>query len=442
MSFSLPYSRHRRYLTGIDWIMGAIDYGARGANGFGCHSQAILDLEGMVDEGPLRAALDQIARQFPLLHGRVARDWLNLAPYWTTPPADSLPPLPLNVVQVSSDDQAERLLDEHANARFGSESDHLRFLLVQIGQAASRLGMVFDHRLLDAFGAESLLRLIDQTARGHLDEIAPRVRQTEPAHLDHWQRRFLSGRTLNRYLIGLGKQSICALDKPRSQPRPSVRFLHDGLTAEQTADFNRRATEEIGLPIILPSAAARAIIALKQTIPIMPLAGEQLTLFTTVNTRLPGQEWEKLLFNQLSLMTFSAGASGSSSAAQIATGLRDQFVDQTRLQIPFVMEDAAALGRICPHWIGSRLMRLVNDGRLCTFYFVCLRENGYAGDCFLGQPVTNLRHKPLTFFPPGLNVCMTSFAGRFNLVVSYLEGSLPDSVAGRLLKEFKAALLE
>jgi hypothetical protein len=425
--------------------MGAIDHGARHGAGFGCYSQAILDLEGTIDVAALRAALDQISLRFPLIHGRVARDWLNLAPYWTAPRQggpDHAEPLPLSVVQASSHEEAERLLDEHANARFDSESDHLRFLLIQINSARSRLGMVFDHRLLDAFGAESLLRLIDQTWQRRLDGIWPRVKQTAPANLDHWQRRFLSGRTLNRYLFSLSRQPICALDKPLSHPRPAIRFLHESLTAQETADFNRRAAEEIGLPIILPSAAARAIVALRQAMPIMPLAGEQITLFTTVNTRLPGQEWEKLFFNHLSLMTLSAGASTPSTAAAIASALRDQFIEQTRLQIPFVMEDAGALGRICPHWIGSRLMRLVNDGRLCTFYFVCLRENGFAGSSFLGQPVANLRHKPLTFFPPGLNVCITSFANRFNLVVSYLEGSLPDAAAERLLNEFKAALLE
>ena len=70
----------------------------------------------------------------------------------------------------------------------------MRFLLIRQGAGRSRLGMVFDHRMLDAWGAEAFLRLLDETWRGRLEEIAPQIRQTEPAHLDHWGRRFEGGR--------------------------------------------------------------------------------------------------------------------------------------------------------------------------------------------------------------------------------------------------------
>jgi hypothetical protein len=213
------------------------------------------------------------------------------------------------------------------------------------------------------------------------------------------------------------------------------------MTQEETARFTQRAAEEIGIAIILPSAAARALVAVRRAIPEFPLSGEQYMVFTTVNQRFPGQEWEKLLFNHLSLMSFSSETREPPIAAKIAIHMRDQFFEQTRQRIPFVMEDAGALGRICPHFIGSRLMRLVAGGRLCSFYFVCLRENAYAGDDFLGCKVTNLIHKPLTFSPPGLNVCITSFAGRFNLVISYLDGALSDAAARELLRHFKAGLL-
>ncbi len=141
------------------------------------------------------------------------------------------------------------------------------------------------------------------------------------------------------------------------------------------------------------------------------------------------------------MMTFSSESKSTDSPPQIALKLRDQVFEQMKLQIPFVMQDAGALGRICPHWFGSRLMRLLCDGRFCSFYFACLRDTGFSGESFLGLPVTNLYHKPLVFAPPGLNICMTTFAGRFNLVISYVEDALNDGVAERILREFKSLLL-
>jgi len=51
-------------------------------------------------------------------------------------------------------------------------------------------------------------------------------------------------------------------------------------------------------------------------------------------------------------------------------------------------------------------------------------------------------HTPLAFAPPGMNLCMTTFAGRFNLVLSYLEGAMDDASARKILERFKASLIE
>jgi hypothetical protein len=427
----------------MDWILGALDYGARKRIGLGGFSQAILDLEGDLSPEILRDALDKISSRFPLIHGRVTRDWLNLAPYWRAP-RDDPPSIPLSVLELPEDrfGKTERILDDHVNHPFDSESQHLRVLLIRLGRRRSRLGMVFDHRLLDAFGVEGLFRLIDLTWRGELDQIAPLVRQTEPAHLDHWQRRLISGRTLNQYLHRLNEGSVCALRMPAAGITRRIHFLHDSLTVEQTAEFNRRAVVEAGIPMALPSAAARAIAAMREIFPVPPLPGQDWLLFTSASGRVPGEEWSKLFFNQFSMMTLSSEANLKQSPKEIAITLRDQVFEQMKLRIPFVMQDAGALGRICPHWIGSRLMNMLCDGRFCSFYFACLRDTAFAEETFLGLKVMNLYHKPLVFAPPGLNICMTTFAGRFNLVISYVEGALEDAIARKILEKFKELLLK
>jgi hypothetical protein len=428
----------------MDWILGTLDYAARKQIGFGGCSQVIFDLEGHLDAGKLSAALHQVSQRFPVIHGKPARDWLNLAPYWKVPQARPLPEIPLKVAEVGENDLAasERLFDDHINEPFARDTEHLRLLLVSLGARRSRLGMIFDHRLLDAFGAETLCRLIDFAAQDRLEEFASRVQQTEPAHLDHWQRRFKSGQTLNRFLRALNERSIQAFSPPAGVQRHRLCFIHDSLTPEQTQAFNARSLEEISIPLALPSAAARALAAIQKAVPAPPLTGEQWLLFTSASGRLLGQEWEKLFFNQFSMMAFTSPAGSDAPPKEIALNLRDQVFNQMKLQIPFVIEDASALARICPHAITSQLMDLFCEGRFCSFYFACLRDAGYAADRFLDLPVTNIIHKPLVFAPPGVNLCMTTFGGRFNLVISYVKGAIADAEAATLLAEFKRLLLQ
>jgi hypothetical protein len=443
LNLSFPYVSNRRYLTGIDWLVGAMAHSARNNGGLGIYSQAVLEVEGALCEKKLRTALDQISSRFPLIHGRVSRDWRNLAPYWKVSRSARDSSIPLRVVDLPAGDAhaADRLFVDHVNISFDSERQHLRYLLVRIGQERSRLGIVFDHRFLDAFGAEVFFRLIDLTSQGRLDEIAPRVRQTEPAHADHWKRRFESGRTVNRMLFHLHKLDVSSLGLPPAGSYRPVRFVHDRLSVEETASFIRMAGEEIGVPIILPSAAARAILAMRHVFPKPPLPGSHHLVYTTTNMRPPGQEWETLLFNHISLMPFSLEADAQTTTKQAAIALRDQFFEYMKQRIPFVTEDASALGRICPHWIGSRLLELVAKGRMCSLYFACLRDPGFSGETFLDLPTVDLIHTPLATSPPGLNICMTFFRGHFNLVVSYVEGLMDDRSARQLMREFKSSLM-
>lgn len=445
MKSIIPYSRTRRYLTGIDWVLGAMHHIARKSTGIGAISQAVLELEGKLDEHALRSALDRISRRFPVLHGRIARDWINYAPYWKSP--DSAPPgsIPLKaiVLPAGASAEARQLLDDHANTPFASELEHLRFLLIHVGDEQTLLGMMFDHRLFDAFGAELFLRLIDETWQGRLEEIAPRVRTTEPAHLDRWAYRFKSGRELIKFMFPLNEKSISTLDRPAGSAEKRVRFVEAQLTKEESARFDVIAGEESIVQILLPSAAARAVLAFRETIPVAPRTGEQFLIFTSANQRTPGQEWEGLLFNQFSFLMFTAANEETKpTPVELATALRDQLFDIMRQNIPQKMADASALWRIFPHAVVAKIMNTLGRGRMCSMYFACVRESGYPSPTFLGEPARNLRHQPLAFFPPGMNICMTQFGGRYNIVMSYVDGVLKDAQARSIVESFKRMLTQ
>jgi hypothetical protein len=424
-------------------VVGSLHEAGRATVGVGAVSQAIFELDGKLADQSLRAALDQVSRRFPLIHGHFSRDYFNLAPYWKVPRSARAASIPLRVVDLpaDADDPADRLLAEHVNTPFESDSIHIRFLLVRIGDRRSKLGLVFDHRLFDAFGAETFFRLLEEAFQDRLDDVAPRVAITEPAHLDHWKRRFLAGQTLNRLLIELQKEDVCALAMPTPTQGRQVKFVHASLTVEQTAQLNMTVSKEINVPIILPSMAARAVAAVEHVIPRPALPGSQWLLFTSANMRSAGQEWESMFFNHFSFLLFSAPFAAGKSIRDLAMLLRDQLFQAMKEKIPSAMEDAAALGRIFPRSLVAKVINSTFKARMSSFYFACVKETGFAGATFMGLPVTNIVHTPLAFAPPGLNLCMTFFGGRFNIVLSYLDGAIEDREAAEIVERFRSSLV-
>jgi hypothetical protein len=440
--FSLPYRRHLRHLSGIDWVMAGLHYQARKTTGTGSYSQAVLVLDGVPDTAILRSALDAISARLPLVHGWIKRELINLAPYWKIPKPNRRSSIPLIVADTATEAGAHRLLDAHVNTPLPSEKHHLSFLLVRVDEGRSYLGMVFDHRLLDAIGAESFLRLVDLTSAGGLEEVASKVKLVEPPHLDQWEKQFTAGKTVMRNMKAIGQREVCALAMPPDPDLGSVRFVHESLTADETAAFLETASSECGgMPILLPSAAARAVYAMRAAIPHPALPGTQHTLFTTASMRTSSTDWEHLFFNRFSFLLLAIGTEVEQSIPALAIAARDAFFEQMRDAIPQALADAAALSRVSPLAVNSWYNGRMFKGRVCSIYFACLREGGYKSDSFLGVPVANLSHKPLAFAPPGLNLCMTTHNGRFNLVLSYLSGVLNDATATTLIRTFKAALV-
>jgi hypothetical protein len=195
------------------------------------------------------------------------------------------------------------------------------------------------------------------------------------------------------------------------------------------------------MPILLPSTAARAVMAMEQAIPSPPLAGTQHLIFTSGSTRVAGQDWEGIFFNQLSFLLFAVPQEAPRIPAGLAAMLRDEFFDQMRKGMPAALQDATALMRICPHWLGSRMMKMFFKGRLCSLYFACLQNSGFSQNTFMGLPATDLIHTPTAFAPPGLNLCMTFFGDRFSLVLSYVEGVMKDEEAAQMMTVFKQLLI-
>ena len=78
----LPYFKSRYYLSGIDWIICAIDYYMRLTTSAGNHSTLIIKLKNPCSKEKLQERINLIFSAIPLFNSFLGRDIFNLAPYW------------------------------------------------------------------------------------------------------------------------------------------------------------------------------------------------------------------------------------------------------------------------------------------------------------------------------------------------------------------------
>ena len=441
MDISLPYSRDKRYLTGIDWAVNVLHAITKQAVGHGNSSQIILCLDEQLDPVELRELLGRVFSRHPVLTGRVRRDW-NLCPFWSMGTAQVDDP-PLTVgAEVAGWEDAFGALQHHVNQPFASPENHLHFHLVPDATGGSYLGMRFDHRLLDAAGAEAFLELIDLAHTGRDAEAASKISLVEGAHLDNWSRRFIGGKGVNRLQLRLSREEVASFPPPMLSPSVPTRFELITLSNEEKDKLSRRAFTESRAPLLLPSMVASLVGSLHRLAKNRRSIGGHYVIPVSVVDRTPAQKWEKLFFNHISFIIFQVAPEVAGDRERLVTTLRDQLYEQMKNGLPDDLYHASMLTRIVPLDLLRCMARIPMRGKVGTSYFACLRESAYERSTFMGRTVANLIHTPHVPPPPGVGVFLNGYGDRMNLVLSHLEGIFAPGEARTLIADIRRQLLD
>ncbi len=435
--------RKKRYLTGIDWVVNALDDMSRNAGGRGNSSQVVLEAREPISAPALRDALDRAAAALPLIGGRVGRA-LNLCPCWKYD-VGMRPEIPLTVRHVDANDAAaaDGFFLRHVNTPFASRRRHIRFLLVNRSDGSSALAMHFDHRLLDAFGAESFLELLNAFGSGCESDVLERISVTGPPHLDRWGRRFLGGRNTNRMQLRLSRGGMASLPLRPSVKARDTLFEITRFSPAETARIKESLSSDPGpgFMFLLPSVLARVLGPLHGLMRERGCRCDNYVIPVSVVRRAPDEVWEKLFFNHLSFLFFKTSASDVESGTGLVRNLQEQLFESIRSGVPEDIYHASMLTRIAPLPMMRLIARIPVKGRVATCCFACLKESGFRSERFLGAEIENLVHTPHVPAPPGLGISLNFFSDRMNLVLSHIDGLLRDGEAGRLTTGMKEALL-
>jgi len=220
MAFRLPSSKNKRYLTGADWIINMIDHANKKVTGVGNQSQIVVELEASPAADDLRKKLSAFLKNYPIVNGRISRDYINLAPYWKFDRKNSRAPK-VEVYDVEAEQMPDEL-EQAVNTHFDDDREHLIFRLIT-SESKSFLVMTFDHRLLDARGAEAFLNMF-QLEHEEPGEHYKKVSVREPAHLDRWREQFDAGRDTARTLSAMAENVQPVFPLLKAQGKKGFKF--------------------------------------------------------------------------------------------------------------------------------------------------------------------------------------------------------------------------
>lgn len=437
---SLPYSKNKRYLLGIDWVIAALDKVNKSRFGIGNHSLIVLKLDGQLDFKRLKNHLDKALRDIAVIKGRPSRDLLNLAPCWKTN-ANFATQYSFDVKDVDGAglDAVWTLFNDFANQGFVSSKEYISFLLCK-QSTKSYLGFKFDHRILDARGAEALLSYVSEF---DVNNVSNFDYPQEP-YLRNWKDKFKAGQTINQFLRSLNKGLEFNSLEHKTKSRDKILHVSKVFSIEQTKRIEESANKTAGYLMLLPYLLGRSMQVFdKEFFEGVP----NNTMFTVpVNMDRRGRKvkQENIFFNQVSFFYFNTLKEVLSDDKELFKTLRSQWYSQMKNKIPEAFELASRLIRIAPLNIFAKVMQKQLKNHPAAFSFSFIGEEGYTDDDFLGLKVKDIYHMPVVPYLPGVGIFFTKFKGNLKLVVCALDtildktalDSLAQSIAKRLVADY------
>ncbi|MBI5055445.1 MAG: hypothetical protein HZB61_02325 [Nitrospirae bacterium] len=434
MGLVIPSSKNKLYLSGCDWIISSLDHMMKRNTCAGNMSQVVLVLDSVIAQAEIQDRLNRFVNALPVTRGSIARD-INLCPYWRVPEKAG-GDLNFTFHNCSSEETFSALLSECANKPFRNDSEHLAFHLFNIENNKSCLAMTFDHRLLDARGAENLLRIFQQYLESSDDAgISGGIPLAAPAHLSEWMKKFLSGRNVNRKIISLSQKPPEVLPVSGDNTR-RFKFRLMSFTPQETQEIYDKAYREAGYLMETPYLLSVVMRAVDGFFKKRSLSADNYLATVSIDTRTGEGIKQELFFNHVSYLFFQVQTALMGNQKKIINSIKTQMYEQVKAGIPRDIIEASHLTRIAPLSFLGKIIDGPLKGKLATFIFSHVSTNPLSPE-IMGAKIENVFHMPRVPVPPGLGFFSNYFNGRLNLVISYLDGIISDEEANMLEKNIR-----
>jgi hypothetical protein len=413
---SLPYSKHKRYLSGMDWLLYSLDYQSKRALGIGTAIQIVLELDSLLEAKDLEDALKRAARMFPVLFGTVKRD-LNAAPYWDIPKQGEWG-IAMDVSRVDSRDNAMALLYEDAHIPWKHAREHVKFHLIHTGET-SIVGAVFDHCLFDDSGAGLFLDVVHRCLSGQTVSYSSSF--AAPPHLSEWGDKFKAGQKVNRLFRQLkeGDPVLSFDSKVQTKGTRNLFQLHT-FSLQETIAIQQDAEQAAGYLMTNPYLLAHTARVMKTFYETERKRVGDMVVPVSIDLR--KNEQDEIFFNHLSFMFYRIKSTVEADLKSMISDIKQQMYSQVKQGTLLALVKASLLMRIAPVWLSNVVMQLPFAETPSSFSFAALMKSSYTAAEFGSNPVSNIYHLPRIPLKPGLGIFFTQYKEKLTLVISSLEG--------------------
>lgn len=413
-------------------------------------SQSILDLDRLPDVASLQSAAAKLTQRYPILGGKLKRDWLTWLPYWKVPPAEKMPPLPVGLwVETgakiiagatffeitNSEKHLQQILHKRlANGERFPFSARLDVLLRR--DDSCLLALTWAHRLIDGKGAELLLAEIARLCAG--DDSMWQGKEMERPVTTFKEKIAKTKAAILRFdeFARLGVHSL-------GGPRPwkgQCCYHVITLNEVQTARVNQRASDMTGPLFPLPWFLACVVRAHWTVFKIR--GNEPACLVASVPMQLRKRGAHGPLFhNQITMLFFCSMREHADSLVDTALDLKNQFAEMTRKGLAESFTTVLELMMRAPSGLFMRIVRWQFKGEVNSFYHS--HTGPFAPDlvAFGGAKIRNAWHLPCLGSPPGTGIFFNERNGKLNVVLSWREGCVTDEERSAMLASLMNDLL-
>ncbi|SLM32807.1 hypothetical protein MTBBW1_80150 [Desulfamplus magnetovallimortis] len=258
------------------------------------------------------------------------------------------------------------------------------------------------------------------------------------SQLHSWQSRFVSGRIINRFLRAVYPQNGKAASLPVGRKKPELNFVVVPFNMEETRQFDANTLKKAGYLMggvyLLACAATVFDFFFSQL-------GDSGDMVVPVNIDTRGMKMasSEIFFNRISFLMFSIKR--NLGKEKMISYIKQQFLQQIKEKNPHHFKNATLLMRILPIKVTGFFMNQIMKEKPYSFSFSYIGEQAFHQEHILGHKVKRLFHMPVVPIEPGIGIYFTRFNGKLNLVVSAFDNKAGKTVIDFLARAVKKEVL-